>query len=67
MTPEEVDTPDWSSTEANKRMSGLIEKYGYGPGKTRLDGILSPADCISTGVIFALIMAIADAVVKADN
>lgn len=53
-TPEEVNTPDWSTTEANKRMSDLIDKIGYGPGKTRLDGVLCPADCISDGVLFAL-------------
>ncbi|MBQ9220768.1 MAG: sugar-binding protein [Succinivibrio dextrinosolvens] len=53
-TPEEVNTPDWSGTEANKRMSDLIDKLGYGPGKTRLDGVLCPADCISEGVLFAL-------------
>jgi putative multiple sugar transport system substrate-binding protein len=53
-TPEEVNTPDWSTTEANKRMGELIEKVGYGPGKTRLDGVLCPADCISSGVLFAL-------------
>ncbi len=53
-TPEEVNTPDWSTTEANKRMSDLIEKVGYGPGKVKLDGVLCPADCISSGVLFAL-------------
>ena len=54
ITPEAAQTPDWSDTEANKRMTKLIEENGYGPNGTKLDGVLCPADCIAKGVIFAL-------------
>lgn len=54
MTPEQVNTPDWSGNESNKRMNALIEKVGYGPDGVKLDAILSPADCVSEGIIFAL-------------
>ena len=36
-------------------MDALIEQVGYAPDSgEKLDGILSPADCISSGIIFTL-------------
>ncbi|MGN0915600.1 MAG: sugar-binding protein [Succinivibrio sp.] len=54
ITPQETETKGWSTDLANKRMVKLIEKVGYGPGKVRLDAVLSPADCVSEGIALAL-------------
>ena len=55
-SPEDTNIPGWSTDLSNKRMGALLEKVGYGPkdGQVKLHGILSPADCISLGVITAL-------------
>lgn len=45
----------WMTDFANKRMGDLISKVGYAPnGGVKLDAILSPADCLSEGIAFAL-------------
>lgn len=53
--PEETNVPSWRTDLSSKRMDALMAKVGYGPDSgERLDGILSPADCISSGIIFTL-------------
>jgi len=51
---EDTEIHGWRTDLASKRMDDLIDKIGYGPDGEKLDGILSPADCISTGIIFTL-------------
>ena len=53
--PEETNIPSWRTDLSSKRMDAIMDKVGYGPESgERLDGILSPADCISSGIIFTL-------------
>lgn len=54
--PEDTNIPSWRTDLASKRMDALLEKLGYAPNDPshKLDGILSPADCISSGIIFTL-------------
>lgn len=53
--PEETNIPSWRTDLSSKRMDAIMDKVGYGPDSgERLDGILSPADCISSGIIFTL-------------
>lgn len=52
--PEDTEIHAWRTDLASKRMDDLIDKIGYAPNGEKLDGILSPADCISTGIIFTL-------------
>ena len=53
--PEDTSIPSWRTDLASKRMDALIEQVGYAPDSgEKLDGILSPADCISSGIIFTL-------------
>ncbi|MGN1282054.1 MAG: sugar-binding protein [Succinivibrio sp.] len=52
--PEETETKYWRTDLASKRMNDIMDKVGYGTDSVRLDGILSPADCISSGIIFTL-------------
>ncbi len=53
--PEDTNIPSWRTDLASKRMDALIEQVGYAPDSgEKLDGILSPADCISSGIIFTL-------------
>lgn len=54
--PEDTNIPSWRTDLASKRMDALLEKLGYAPDDPshKLDGILSPADCISSGIIFTL-------------
>lgn len=53
--PEETYIPSWRTDLSSKRMDAIMDKVGYGPESgERLDGILSPADCISSGIIFTL-------------
>lgn len=50
---EQAATLRWSQEEAQSRMEDLITA-NYAGGKTKIDGILSPFDGISRGVITAL-------------
>ncbi len=52
--PKVIQTPAWSTQEAAKRMSSLIEQYNYRPSGERLDAVLAPADCIALGIVSAL-------------
>ncbi|MDR4534628.1 multiple monosaccharide ABC transporter substrate-binding protein [Glutamicibacter sp. PS] len=52
-TIEQTATLRWSQEEAQSRMEDLITAH-YGGGKKKIDGILSPFDGISRGVITAL-------------
>lgn len=53
--PEDTNIPSWRTDLASKRMDELMDKVGYAPDSSeKLDGILSPADCISSGIIFTL-------------
>ena len=43
------------SKTTSKRMDEILDTVGYGAnGGVKLDGILSPADCLSDGIIFTL-------------
>lgn len=50
---EQAATLRWSQEEAQSRMEDLLTAH-YAGGKTQLDGVLSPFDGISRGVITAL-------------
>ncbi|MCS3493792.1 putative multiple sugar transport system substrate-binding protein [Arthrobacter sp. JUb119] len=50
---EQAATLRWSQEEAQSRMEDLITAH-YQGGKTKIDGILSPFDGISRGIITAL-------------
>ena len=55
--PEQNDVQSWRTDLASKRMEEILEKVDYKPngqGGKKLDGILSPADCISDGIIHTL-------------
>ncbi len=54
ITPQQTETKGWSTQLAQKRMETLISSQKYGPNGTRLDGILSPADCVTDGIVTAL-------------
>ena len=54
MKPEETAIKGWQTDLASKRMDDLMQSQGYGPNAKKLDAVLSPADAISTGVIFTL-------------
>ena len=54
MKPEETAIKGWQTDLASKRMEDLMQSQGYGPNAKKLDAVLSPADVISTGVIFTL-------------
>ncbi|GHD04200.1 sugar ABC transporter substrate-binding protein [Zhihengliuella salsuginis] len=50
---DQVTTLRWSQETAQKRMEDLLTAH-YGGGKEQLDGVLSPYDGISRGIITAL-------------
>jgi len=50
---EQAATLRWSQEEAQSRMEDLITAH-YAGGKTKIDGVLSPFDGISRGIITAL-------------
>ncbi len=53
--PDDTNIPSWRTDLASKRMDALMDQVGYAPDSgVKLDGILSPADCISSGIIFTL-------------
>ncbi|MFJ2621641.1 multiple monosaccharide ABC transporter substrate-binding protein [Glutamicibacter sp. NPDC087344] len=52
-TIEQAATLRWSQEEAQSRMEDLLTAH-YEGGKTQLDGVLSPFDGISRGIITAL-------------
>lgn len=55
ISPNETNVPGWRTDLASKRMDEIIDTVGYGAnGGVKLDGILSPADCLSNGIIFTL-------------
>ena len=54
MKPEETAIKGRQTDLASKRMEDLMQSQGYGPNAKKLDAVLSPADAISTGVIFTL-------------
>lgn len=55
ITADETNVPGWRTDLASKRMDELMDSVGYSAnGGVKLDGILSPADCISDGIIFTL-------------
>ena len=54
-SPNETNVPGWRTDLASKRMDEIIDTVGYGAnGGVKLDGILSPADCLNNGIIFIL-------------
>ena len=55
ISPNETNVPGWRTDLASKRMDEILDTVGYGAnGGVKLDGILSPADCLSVGIIFTL-------------
>lgn len=55
ISPNETNVPGWRTDLASKRMDEILDTVGYGAnGGVKLDGILSPADCLSEGIIFTL-------------
>ena len=55
ISPNETNVPGWRTDLASKRMDEILDTVGYGAnGGVKLDGILSPADCLSDGIIFTL-------------
>ena len=55
ISPNETNVPGWRTDLASKKMDEIIDTVGYGAnGGVKLDGILSPADCLSNGIIFTL-------------
>lgn len=55
ISPNETNVPGWRTDLASKRMDEILDTVGYGDnGGVKLDGILSPADCLSDGIIFTL-------------
>lgn len=52
--PEQTEIKSWRTDLASKRMDDIMDSVGYSPDSLKLDGILSPADCISSGIIFTL-------------
>lgn len=44
----------WDTDKALKYTENLVQTQGYGPGKTKLDAVLSPADCLSSGILTSL-------------
>lgn len=55
ISPNETNVPGWRTDLASKRMDEIIDTVGYDAnGGVKLDGILSPADCLSNGIIFTL-------------
>lgn len=54
-SPNETNVPGWRTDLASKRMDEILDTVGYGAnGGVKLDGILSPADCLNNGIIFTL-------------
>ena len=55
ISPDETNVPGWRTDLASKRMDEILDTVGYtANGGVKLDGILSPADCLSEGIIFTL-------------
>lgn len=55
ISPNEKNVPGWRTDLASKRMDEILDTVGYGAnGGVKLDGILSPADCLNDGIIFTL-------------
>lgn len=55
ISPEKTNVPGWRTDLASKRMDEVLDTVGYSAnGGVKLDGILSPADCLSEGIIFTL-------------
>ena len=55
ISPEQTNIPGWRTDLASKRMDEILDTVGYSAnGGTKLDGILSLADCLSEGIIFTL-------------